>query len=96
MLTEQQLREMLDGLTEDELIGQVLNFELNAKRDSKEVLEEILSKTQPGSIYYGAQNDEFTEMVRDIQARACRIPTMYVASRISPMPWRGVRWMIPI
>lgn len=79
MLTEQQLREMLDGLTEDELIGQVLNFELNAKRDSKEVLEEILSKTQPGSIYYGAQNDEFTEMVRDIQARACRIPTMYVA-----------------
>ncbi len=79
MLTEKQLRERIDELTLDELVGQVLNFEFNQKRHKPEWIEQTIRETLPGSVYYGNCGDEFCAQVREWQSKYCRVPTMYVA-----------------
>ncbi len=80
MLTEQQMRERIDALPLDELVGQVLNFDLSEKRHSMEDLEEWLRRSKPGSLYiHGHNSAEFTKKVHELQDRICPTPTMYVA-----------------
>lgn len=79
MLTEKQMQDLVDSLPLDELVGQVLNYEISNVRHDREWVMQIIRDTKPGSIYYGAAPEEFCEFVREQQDAACRVPTMYVA-----------------
>ena len=78
MLTEKQLQELVDGLPLDELVGQVINYELG-KRHDREWMAQIIRETKPGSIYYGNSDEDLCEYIRGLQDEACSVPTMYVA-----------------
>ena len=78
MLTEKELQEWVDRLPLDELVGQVINYELG-KRHDKEWMAEIIRETKPGSIYYGSAGEDLCEYIRALQDDACSVPTMYVA-----------------
>lgn len=60
------------------MVGQVLNFEFNEHRHKKEWMEQVVRDTLPGSICYDNCSDEFSEWVRGIAEKYCRIPMMYV------------------
>ncbi|MBR2406512.1 MAG: glycoside hydrolase family 3 protein [Clostridia bacterium] len=78
MLTEKQLQEWVDSLPLDELAGQVINYEIG-KRHDREWVKQIIRDTKPGSIYYGRDDEELCQYIRDLQDEACSVPTMYVA-----------------
>lgn len=78
MLTEKQLQELVDSLPLDELVGQVINYELG-KRHDREWMAQIIRETKPGSIYYGNSDEDLCEYIRGLQDEACNVPTMYVA-----------------
>lgn len=79
MLTEQQMQAIVDGLPLDELVGQVLNYEISNVRHDRDWAAQIIRDTKPGSIYYGSAPDEFCEFIREQQDMVCSVPTMYVA-----------------
>ena len=79
MLTEQQIRENVERLTLDELVGQVLSYDMNEKRIPLDMAEEIIRKTLPGSQYIGAQRPEYREAILALQKKYCKTPVMIVA-----------------
>ncbi len=79
MLTEKQLQAYVDALPLDDLVGQVINLEINEKRHKREWIEESIRMARPGSIYYGNCSDEFTAWIRELQDKYCNVPSMYVA-----------------
>lgn len=79
MLTEQQLLEGIEALSLDELVGQVLNFEFHERRHDLQWIEQVISSTYPGSVYYGSCSEDFCQKIRDWQTKYCKTPTLYVA-----------------
>ena len=79
MLTEQQIREGVDRLTLDELVGQVLNYDMDEKRVPLERAEEIIRRTQPGSQYLCCPRPEYRDAILALQKKYCKTPVMLVA-----------------
>ncbi len=77
MWTEKQLRDGIDDLSLDELVGQVLCYEIHSY--SAEEYEEIAKKTMPGGVFYNSVKTERRKEIDEVQKKYCRIPTIYAA-----------------
>ena len=77
MWTEQQLLDGINDLSLDELVGQVLCYELSSY--SVEEYEEIAKKTMPGGIFYNSVKTERRLALAEVQKKYCRTPTIYAA-----------------
>lgn len=79
MLTEQQLRDGVEHLTIDELVGQVLNYDMDEKRVPLDKAEDIIRRTQPGSHYLYCPRPEYRDAILALQKKYCKTPVMLVA-----------------
>ncbi len=79
MLTERQIIEGVEALSLDELVGQVLNYDMNEERIPLERAEEIIRRTLPGSQYLYCPRPEYREAILAMQKKYCKTPVMLVA-----------------
>ena len=78
MLTEREIDKILDGLTEDEMIGQMMCFQLVGKW-SDEQLEELVKKTKPGSFFVAGVSKEKIHYVTELMNKYTKLPGMIAA-----------------
>ncbi len=79
MLTENQISEIVDKMSLDELCGQVLNFEFTETHTPLERVEEIIKTTHPGSYYIGDQTTDYRDRIIDLHNKYCNLPLMITA-----------------
>ena len=76
MLTDEQLRKGIDGLTLDQLVGQTLCYSFDSFSD--EQYDAIVKKTMPGGVYHWKITAERKESLMRSHNKYCPVPTIFV------------------
>lgn len=84
MLTEREIENIVNSLTEEELIGQMMCFNLTDKYSNQE-WEELVKKIKPGSFFVAGNTKEEIRFVTDLMNKYTKVPGM-IASDIERGP----------
>lgn len=77
-MTEKRIFSLLDGLTTEDLVGQVLCYDIYDKDDPAQV-EKIVREIRPGGIFVTGMSAEKIKMYRDMVNKYVKIPVVVSA-----------------
>lgn len=76
MLTDRQIEDILESLTLDEMIGQMLCFNMTNKRED---LEQLIKETHAGSVFTAGRSCEEIKAATNLLNKYSKIPGMVAA-----------------